>query len=456
MQGGKTSPTNIIVILTDDQGVWAAGCYGNPEIRTPNLDRLAAGGMRFESFFVATPVCSPSRATLLTGRIPSQHGVHDWLRGGNVDPGAIRYLDGEVAYTDVLAANGWNCGISGKWHMGDSQRPQHGFSHWFVHQRGGGPYMNPPMVVDGRLVEIPGYVTNIITEDALRFLDSAARGGPFYLSVHYTAPHSPWGRAQHLPEVFDSYADCPFESCPQEPRHPWAIGLTDKCLNNREMLQGYFAAVTAMDADVGRILDKVDELGLRESTLIVFLSDNGFSCGHRGFWGKGNGTNPLNMYERSIRVPAIFSQPGRISAGTVAGAMVSAYDFLPTLLDYVGLPLPENRDLPGHSFLPVLEGRDNTERDQVVVFDEYGAVRMIRTPEWKYVHRYPSGPHELFNLIRDPEECENRVEESGLQSLVGDLRARLDEWFRRYVIPHRDGRRFPVDGGGQDRRVGAS
>ena len=116
-------PTNVLFILSDDQGVWAAGCYGNSEIRTPNIDRLAASGIRFENFFCATPVCSPARATLLTGRIPSQHGVHDWIRAGNVGPDAIRYLEGELTYTDILARAGWSCGLSGKWHLGDSQIP---------------------------------------------------------------------------------------------------------------------------------------------------------------------------------------------------------------------------------------------------------------------------------------------------------------------------------------------
>ena len=135
-----TDRPNVIFILTDDQGVWAASCYGNAEIRTPNIDRLAARGMRFENFFVASPVCSPSRASFLTGRIPSQHGVHDWIRGGNVGSDSIRYLQDEVAYTDVLAGNGWTCGMSGKWHLGESQIAQHGFDHWYVHQLGGGPY----------------------------------------------------------------------------------------------------------------------------------------------------------------------------------------------------------------------------------------------------------------------------------------------------------------------------
>ena len=124
---------------------------------------------------------------------------------------------------------------------------------------------------------------------------------------------------------------------------------SDRCLGNREMLQGYFAAVTAMDIGLGRILDRIEALGLRDDTLVVFVSDNGFSCGHHGFWGKGNGTNPRNMYENSIKVPFVLSHPRVIPQGRVEEGMVSAYDFLPALLDYLGLPIPETQNLPGRS-----------------------------------------------------------------------------------------------------------
>lgn len=447
------SAPNVVFILTDDQGIWAAGCYGNPEIRTPNLDRLAAEGMRFERFFVATPVCSPSRATLLTGRIPSQHGVHDWIREGNVGPAAARYLEGEVCYTDVLAAHGWTCALSGKWHLGASQLPQHGFSHWYVHQSGGGPYNDAPMIRDGVLIDQPGYITDAITDDALATLDAYARANrPFYLSVHYTAPHSPWtGHPQH---IVDSYDATPFDSCPQEPRHPWAVSLTDACLGNREMLKGYFAAVTAMDVNVGRLLDRLEELGLREDTLVIFLSDNGFSCGHHGFWGKGNGTEPRNMYENSILVPFIASHPGRIPAGVVQPAMESAYDVMPTLLDYLGLPLPQGRDLVGQSFAPMLLGEPTDGRDSVVIYDEYGNTRMVRTEEWKYVQRHPNGPDELWDLANDPDERDNRIDDPAQQGRVRELRARLEAWFRRYARPEIDGRVQAVNGLGQMRPVG--
>ncbi len=450
-----SSRPNVLCILTDDQGVWAAGCYGNSEIRTPNIDRIAQTGVRFDRFFVATPVCSPSRATLLTGRIASQHGVHDWIRGGNVGEDAATYLEGETAYTDVLAAHGWRCGLSGKWHLGNSTLSQHGFAHWFAHQFGGGPYNNAPMVRDGVPVNEPGYVTNVITDDALAFIDRHAnQEEPFYLGVHYTAPHSPW--TGHPQDIVDSYDDCPFASCPQEPIHPWAVGLTRECMGDRESLKGYFAAVTAMDLDVGRLLDRLDRHGIRENTLVIFLSDNGFSLGHHGFWGKGNGTSPLNMYENSIRVPALVSQPGRLPEGFVQGAMISAYDFMPTLLSYLDLPVPWDRNLPGRNTLDAWTGRDDASRDHVVIFDEYGGTRMIRTESWKYVHRYPEGPNELYDLENDPDERANLADDAGYAGRCRSLRGELEGWFERYADPERDGRLRPVTGLGQLRPVGGA
>ena len=445
---------NVVFILTDDQGPWAAGCYGNPEIRTPNIDRLAATGVRFDNFFCSSPVCSPARASLLTGKIPSQHGVHDWIRDGNMPPDAVSYLQGQRTYTEILAQHGYRLGLSGKWHLGDSLTPQAGFTHWFVHQQGGGPYNDAPMVAGGRAVTAPGYVSDVITDDALRFIDRSG-DAPFYLGVHYTAPHSPW--EGHPQDIVDSYDDCPFRSCPQEPMHPWATSLTRNSLGNREKLKGYFAAVTAMDLNVGRILDRLEERGLRQDTLIVFTSDNGFSCGHHGFWGKGNGTFPLNMYENSVKVPMIMSHPARLPQGTSAGAMMSQYDFMPTLLDY--LRIDEARgthesELPGTSFVPVLEGQAEEAREDIVVYDEYGPVRMIRTREWKYVHRYPYGAHELYDLTADPDERNNLIDERLRRPVVDELRDRLTRWFDRYVDPLLDGTRFPVSGSGHRDRIG--
>jgi choline-sulfatase len=205
------------------------------------------------------------------------------------------------------------------------------------------------------------------------------------------------------------------------------------------MLKGYFAAVTAMDTDVGRMLEHLEELGLRGKTLVVFMSDNGMSCGHHGFWGKGNGTWPRNMYENSVKVPAIFSHPGRIPQGKAQKEMTSAYDFMPTLLDYLNLSQPRTGNLPGASFLPLLFGQSKSRRENIVIYDEYGAVRMIRTHEWKYVHRYPDGPHELYDLVNDPDERQNLAKDVSQGSRIAELKTKLDEWFKRYVNTARDG-----------------
>jgi choline-sulfatase len=443
---------NIVFILTDDQGAWANGCYGNSEIRTPNIDRLAAGGLRFENFFCSTPVCSPSRANFLTGKIASAHGVHDWIREGNHGDDAATYLEGQTAYTDVLARSGYTCGISGKWHLGNSQLPQHGFSHWFVHERGGGPYLDAPMIRDGELINVPGYITTAITDDAIEFIETCvAAGRPFYSSIHYTAPHKPW--LDHPADIVALYDDCPFESCPQEPRHPDAGGLTDACLGDRELLQGYFAATTAMDADIGRLLDRLDELAIRDDTLVIFTSDNGFNLGHHGFWGKGNGTYPPNMYETSIRVPFIVNQPGVIPSGPVVDGLFSNYDFMPTLLDHLGLDVPDGDTLPGRSFAPALRGEPDPGRDHVVIYDEYGATRMIRDRLFKYVHRHADGPHEFYDLAADPDERQNRIDDPDRQPIITAMQANLDAWFERYVDPDLDGRFLDVRGMGQLRPV---
>ena len=444
---------NVIFILTDDQGPWAAGCCGNDEVRTPFIDQLASEGTRFPNFFCTTPVCSPARASLMTGRIPSAHGVHDFCRIGSMPPNAERYLEGLTCYTDVLAENDYTVGLSGKWHLGDSLTPQHGFNHWFALPLGGSRYNNADMIKDGQVQRQPGYLTDVITDDALDFISANSDSDcPFYLSVNYNAPHTPFNG--HPQDIVDSYDDCPFKTCPQEALHPWAGRGTAQHMGNRESLKGYFAAITAMDLNVGRILERLSDLGIRDNTLVVFSSDNGYSCGHHGFWHKGNGTFPLNMYENSVKVPFIMSQPGTIPEGKTSDAMVSQYDFMPTLLDYLDLPDPNDDMSPGRSFVPALTRKTNDAQDEVVVFDEYGPVRMIRTQEWKYVHRYPYGPHELYDLVKDPGERKNLIGDKSYNALIKDMRKQMGAWFERYVLPRLDGSRFPVTGRGQRAKIG--
>lgn len=460
MKKAKAKHTNIIVVLTDDQGYWAMGCAGNKEIRTPNLDRLAATGTRFDNFFCTSPVCSPARASILTGRIPSQHGVHDWLKAGNStiekerNGKLIEYLKGQPAYTDILAEHGYTCGISGKWHLGDAHHSQKSFRYWNVHAVGGGNYYGAPMIRNGKLYNEPGYVTDVITDNALQFLDRYAdKKEPFYLSLHYTAPHSPWSRDQH-PEKFynDYYMNCPFKSIPCEPIHPNQVPNAPVGRNKKtrqEILSGYFAAVTAMDTNIGRILEWLETRKMRENTLIIFTSDNGMNMGHHGIYGKGNGTFPLNMFDTSVKVPMIISRPGHVPGNKVCSELLSHYDIMPTLLDYIGMKNPYAGSLPGQTFAELLKGQRKRKKQYIVVFDEYGPVRMIRSQEWKYIHRYPYGPNELYNSARDPDEKKDLIDQKKYAATVSEMKKHLDEWFLRYADPSVDGIREPVTGRGQ-------
>jgi arylsulfatase A-like enzyme len=239
--------------------------------------------------------------------------------------------------------------------------------------------------------------------------------------------------------------------------HPWQInsapfGYDEE--RRRDILSGYFAAVTAMDANIGRVLDWLEAQGLRENTLVFFTSDNGMNMGHHGIYGKGNGTFPQNMYDTSVKVPALISRPGHVPQGAVEEGLYSHYDYMPTLLDYLGYDCPDAEVLPGQSFAPLLRGEPCPERQAVVVYDEYGPVRMIRTPGLKYVHRYPYGPHEFYDLVSDPCERENLVHIPARQAQIEALKAQLDAWFVRYVDPVRDGVREPVTGKGQLGLVG--
>jgi arylsulfatase A-like enzyme len=203
-----------------------------------------------------------------------------------------------------------------------------------------------------------------------------------------------------------------------------------------------------MDEQIGRVLDWLEANNLRDNTLIIFTSDNGMNMGHHGVYGKGNGTLPQNMYDTSVKVPMLMSHPASMPQNVVCEHLLSHYDFMPTLLDYLGLPSPL-QNLPGQSFASLLRGEPLSQRENVVVYDEYGPVRMIRTKDWKYVHRYPKGPHELYHLTGDPDEEQNLINHPEHQSDLEELRSGLEDWFERYVVPSRDGKYAAATGMGQ-------
>lgn len=483
---------NIVVIISDDHGHWSLGCAGNKELKTPNLDRIAYEGVRFENFFCASPVCSPARASFFTGKIPSQHGVHDWISKGHanesdasegllkemykeqVEPKfgwitqqlkgdrGVNYLEGHTCFTEVLAKEGYTCGLSGKWHLGDSGHAQAGFSYWQTIALGGDHYYNSAVLVDGKFDILPEgkYLTDHITDKALDFLHmQKGKDEPFYLSVHYTAPHAPFDRHEHPEEFYSMYENCPCESVEDEEGHPWSgyKGHTKEQMKKVKefCLKGYYAAISAMDKGIGDILDYLDAQGLADDTIVFFTGDNGMSVGQHGIIGKGNGTYPLNMYDSAVKVPGLIRYPKGIKAGQVKKELVSHYDVVPTLLDY--LQVDHNIDistLPGKSFLPILKSEEPVDQGEIVIMDEYGPTRMIRTEEWKYIHRYPYGEHELYDLVNDPGEKVNLVNHPDYQDKKEELFARLEGWYYKYVDPRVDGKAEPVKGLGQIGRCG--
>jgi len=470
---------NLLFILSDDQGSWAMGCAGNEEIRSPNLDRLAREGIRFDNFFCASPVCAPARASILTGRIPSQHGVHDFISMPHDQEGkpdlsvpasSIQFLAGMPTFSEQLAELGYTTSLSGKWHLGDSLQPRCGFKDWHPMPYGQSSYRKVPMVQDGDYSVVEDtYATDLFTDNALKFLDDQVdEDSPFCLNVHYTAPHRPWRREHHPEEVWDDYYDnCPFESTPgldepkppgfqrytfERPSGPDDDGTVD-AEKRRQHLTGYYTSIQEMDRNIGRLLDWLEAQNLRNNTLVVFMSDNGMNMGHHGIWGKGNATWPQNLFDTSVKVPCIISRPGYVPENQVNTDLLSQYDWLPTILDYAGAGERVPDGLPGRSFAPLLAGETGGQRPSIFVFDEYGPVRMIRSQEWKLIWRYPAGAHELYNVFDDPEERVNLFGEPGYGERIDELHQELDDWFEQYVDPQIDGSKLPITGYGQKDRA---
>lgn len=430
---------NVVFFMTDDHGAWALGSKCD-EMHTPNLDRLAANGVTFNEAFACTPVCSPSRATFFTGKLPSHHGVQDFLVGADSSgPQSKRFLEGHTSFADVLKGEGYKCGLVGKWHLGHDTEAQSGFDFWYTAPRGSGPYKDVEFFDNGESVKDTGFKTDFVGDGALKFLDQHHED-PFCLTVPFFAPHDPFN---YQPEKYrEPYKDSKFSCFPQPERHPQRRGVHNRHWDNREANIGYSALVTAVDANVGRVLDKLDELGLTDNTVIIFTADHGYNCGHHGFWGKGNGTLPFNMYEESIRVPLIWSHPGRIPAGIEADPMVSSYDFFPTLLDYLGVTAEPDAQRVGRSYAPFVRGE--TPEWPTELYFEFSYVRSIRTDHLKLVERAEGWGDELFDLEVDAGESTNRIGSPQYRERAAALSSRLHKFFEDAGAPPLDNWRSTV------------
>ncbi|GAA3866479.1 sulfatase-like hydrolase/transferase [Tessaracoccus defluvii] len=439
---------NFLLIQTDDQGRWAVP-WRMPELPMPNLERFARDALELDRFYCASPVCSPSRASVLTGRLPSAHGVHDWLVGArHGDSWPDDYLAGQPTTPEVLARVGYQCAMSGKWHVGDSRRPAPGFEYWYAHRFGGGDYYGAPIWREGEESTEERYFTRAVTQQAVEFLQTRDHSRPFYLQVNYTAPHHPWVDS-HLPEYLDKLDGVEFDSVPRLPRHPWAEvrdEFDDAFADPVPQLKGYVASLMAVDEGLGHLLGELEAQGLLENTVVAWFSDNGFSCGHHGIWGKGNGTYPLNFFDNSVRVPCVVRMPG--GATGISDELLSAASWHATICELAGVKAPEDGYSVSESFADVLRGRRTSPNEVVAVVSEYGDGRMVTDGQFTLVLR-DGGPDELYDGASDPGQTTNRISDPRLASVREHLSRQLDDWFRKGERPGYSGQRRGVSGYGQ-------
>jgi choline-sulfatase len=434
---------NIILFVTDDHGQWANSSYGNADVHSPSLDFLADNGAVMENAYTPTPVCSPSRACIYTGRISSQHGVHDYLgSGGNTGIEEYPWLSGEKLLSEILHEQGYATGLCGKWHLANESHPQAGFDTTFTigTEYPVPHYGNHKYFENGNPATIPGYITDTITDRSVQFIheNSADEVGPFFLIVGFTATHHPW---EGLPErLVNMYRKKNMDTSFQDSSYPFGIQNLESTFptrnNPHEALAQYYAAVSHIDEGVGRIVDEVYSSHLEKDTLIVYTSDHGLNCGQHGIWGKGNGTLPLNMVEESIRVPLIFSYPGQITRPQRRVEFVDHTDLFQTILDFSGVELDKKSlksgNYPGQSFFHNLVNDSPIPSWRKYQFCEYGDVRMIRDQRFKLIRRYPDGPCEFFDLILDPQEVVNLFGQDEYQKTITKMTAEMDAFYSTY------------------------
>ena len=432
---------NVVFILTDNQSTWTLGCYGNKDIRTPNIDRLAAQGIRFENCFSCNAVCSPTRATYLTGLIPSQHGVHSFLGGGGalMGPNAYYTLKEFRTLPRILHEAGYSCGMVGKWHLGDCLHPQDGFSYW-VTMPGGHTttFYDAEVIENGQVHKEPTYLTDFWTQHAVRFIEQN-KDRPFFLYLPYNGPYGlgSWlkkpGRGRHVAD----YADKELPCFPRGPIHDW-LRANRKFVNNLTAMRRYSEEISGVDDGVGVILDTLDRLHLTDDTLVIFTADQGLAAGHHGMWGMADHGRPLHTFDPSLHIPLIWRFPNRIPAGKTCDLLVSNYDFMTTLLSFLDLSDREAKspESPGRDYSAALRGQ--TRDWDNVIFYEYETSRMVRTDRWKLTRRFPGGPDELYDLRSDPDEKNNLFGKPEQADVQRRLQQRLDAFFKRYADPKYD------------------
>ncbi len=466
---GKKRP-NILFIMSDDHDAHAISCYGSKVNQTPNLDRLAKEGMRFEHCFCTNSICAPSRAVILTGKYSHLNGHID---------NSKRFDGSQQTGPKLLQQAGYETALIGKWHLVSDPT---GFDYWNI-LPGQGLYYNPVMIEMGTRKKYQGYVTEIITDHALRWLKERKGDKPFYLMFHHKAPHREWEPApknltlydgKEIPEpatLFDDYTGrgraaheqdmtiaktmtnrdvklVPPNNLTPEQKAKWDAAYDPKIKafkeanpqgkdlvrwKYRRYMEDYLACIASVDESVGRVLDYLQESGLADNTIVIYTSDQGFYLGEHGWFDK------RFMYEESLQMPLLVRYPKEIKAGSVNNDIVMNLDFAETFLDYAGVRTPE--DMQGVSIRPLLQGRTPTDwrKSMYYHYYEYPAVHSVkrhygvRTERYKLIHFYNDiDEWELYDLEKDPDEMRNVYNDPAYAATVKELTAELKRLREKY------------------------
>jgi arylsulfatase A-like enzyme len=446
---------NILFIMSDDHAAHAISCYRSRINRTPGIDRIASEGMRFNNCFCTNSICTPSRASILTGTYNHVNGVTT----------LATMMDNRLqTFPKLLQEAGYQTAMVGKWHLG--QGPEHeptGFDYWCV-LPGQGLYHDPEMIEMGEKKTLPGYVTDLITERSLDWLKRRDPDRPFCLLCHHKAPHRPWEPApRHLDRLrytkiaepdtlHDDYRNRARAAAAAQMRidrdlnardlkEPVPEGLSkveERQWKYQRYIKDYLSCIASVDESVEALLDYLDDNGLAEDTIVVYTSDQGFFLGDHGWYDK------RFMYEESLRMPFVVRYPREIAPHSVSDDMILNVDFAPTFLDLVGIPIPS--DMQGNSFRPLLGGKLPADWQTSMyyrywmhlahhnVYAHYG----VRTLRYKLIYYYSDSmgqagsidesrepEWELFDLEHDPQEMNNVYSDPEYAEVVADLKEEL-------------------------------
>jgi len=437
----QAAQPNIIFIFSDDHAQHAISAYGSKVNKTPNLDRLASEGARFTHSFVTNSICTPSRATLLTGQYSHLNGV----------PVFNQFDSSRDTVAKHLQAGGYHTGMIGKWHLGSDPK---GFDRWIV-LPGQGAYLNPTFLVAGKKLNIEGHCTDITTDLGVEFIKTRPKDKPFFLMLHQKAPHRAWEPDERnkekfknavIPEpdtLFDNYATRP-AALPANQQtvardlsrrdlklvppsnlkgpalnqwynaKPMEMLIEGKTLTGDELvkwkyqryMQDYLACVQGVDDGVGKVLDYLDESGLAKDTIVMYSADNGWYLGDLGMYDK------RFMYEPGLKTPLLARGPG-IKAGQVPNQFIVNIDLAPTFLDLAGLPIPAS--MQGKSFAPILRGESPEGWRKSIYYRYYhdpghhntAAHLGVRTETHKLIYYWKLDTYEMFDFTQDPTEQNN-------------------------------------------------